>query len=236
MFSTAAALPVPRCYDPAIWLDAKDPAGTQVQPANASLLTTWYDKSGNNNTFTGSGANRPTFSTNTLNGLPTISFTPTNFMDMVGTVPFRNAANEYTVFVVGKTNTTGQQNFFGNGRVGVNGVAIQPRGNTAFFGCLYGGAAFIPTNVPTDSAYHVLNATLLGTTTSFYIGNVSQTITAGQGTTPVTPAGGNSRIGSDDAAGASLNGNIAEIIYFDYPLTAAQRTSVYQYLNAKWAV
>jgi hypothetical protein len=59
-----------------LWLDAADPAGTGVLPANNSTLSTWADKSGNGVNMTGASS-QPTFLTNAFNGKPTVSFAAT---------------------------------------------------------------------------------------------------------------------------------------------------------------
>ena len=56
-----------------LWLDAADPAGNGVWPADSSSLTTWVDKSIQGNNFTQStSASKPTFQKNILGNLPAI--------------------------------------------------------------------------------------------------------------------------------------------------------------------
>ena len=56
VFNALSALPfsptnIPSCV---VWLDGDDPAGTGVRPASGSTVSSWKDKSGQSNHFTGS--------------------------------------------------------------------------------------------------------------------------------------------------------------------------------------
>jgi hypothetical protein len=53
------------------WYDAADPLGTGVQPANSTVMSNWYDKSGNSNTMLATGS--PTYTTASQNSLPGIT-------------------------------------------------------------------------------------------------------------------------------------------------------------------
>lgn len=73
--ATVTALPLimPNCV---LWLDANDPYGTGILPANSTSISTWYDKSfSRNNGVLMAGQTAPVFNTNQQNGLPGMVFT-----------------------------------------------------------------------------------------------------------------------------------------------------------------
>jgi len=81
---------VPGC---GLWLDANDPSGTGVQPANSSTVSTWVDKSGNANNGTSGSA---TFQRDSLGGY--INFTGSQYYNI--TNPSIVVNQYFTVFMV----------------------------------------------------------------------------------------------------------------------------------------
>ena len=92
-----------------LWLDAKDESSV-THSSNA--VSQWSDKSGNNKHVTqGTAASKPTFSTNGLNSMPTLSFDGTNdFLNRNDANPTlgstdldsRTGGDTWSVFVVGQ--------------------------------------------------------------------------------------------------------------------------------------
>jgi hypothetical protein len=68
----------PVMTDLVVWLDAAD---ITSPPSDGAELTTWDDKSGGSHDFTGSGATRPTYETNEVNGLPVVRFATNDVLE-----------------------------------------------------------------------------------------------------------------------------------------------------------
>ena len=86
-----------------MWLDAADPAGTGVQPANGATLASWVDKSGVGNTLTSYSS--PTFATNVKNGLGAITMSGGYFQAATTST---NSGTTATLFVLAYISSTSQ--------------------------------------------------------------------------------------------------------------------------------
>ena len=211
---------IPGCL---IWLDATDPAGTGVIPANGSTLTTWKDKSptGNNMTVT---SGTLTYTTNPYS----VSFPNTQVTCTSALSTNVVTAGSSCIFIV-------VQDTFINGTafgmaftcVNINGgdYSIRFQGSTT-------GLRVSPTN-DIGSNYYV-NGTLgspvssIITVPSGY--NIIDTTFTVSGTTQFAL----SAIGG--LATRYFTGNIQEVIVYSGPITTSQRQQVEGYLAWKWGL
>jgi hypothetical protein len=240
-----------------LWLDAADASSITLSGTN---VTQWNDKSGNAYIFTQTTSGfQPTYSTASLNGLNTITFTSANTTYLVGTASTNfMRTNSLSVYGVFRTND-------------------QNSGASVFAKSLAGGAAGRILYGVRDSGTPGLINSGIGTSGSnAYANNVSDTYTAGAwrvhgfvsdrsgwtttlfqngsliATTTITAdtttnlttafpmlvgAYNNSSGGANPPqAGYYLNGGIAEILVFNSALTTSQREEVESYLANKWGL
>jgi autotransporter-associated beta strand protein len=102
-FSTASSL--------ALWLDASDPLGTGVIPANGATVSTWADKSGFGRNATAT-TGTPTYVTAdaAVNNMGAIGFTASNGVDLLTTAfDFDALGANYTIFAISRFNGASHQ-------------------------------------------------------------------------------------------------------------------------------
>jgi hypothetical protein len=90
-----------------LWLDGADPAGNGVIPANGATVSTWVDKSGNGLTVS-AASSQPTYSTNAVNSLGTVSFNGSQSLNagsVTGAKLIGNTGN-CAIFVVMRVNNS----------------------------------------------------------------------------------------------------------------------------------
>jgi hypothetical protein len=210
-----------------LWLDAADPAGTGVQPANGSILSTWVDKSLNGRNAT--GVNNPIYSSGKVTFNTSASFTvPTAF--------YFTSNGSYTIFSVQSTNNaTGVEYFYSFG-------PNSPSRLTAF--------VHANTNRPylgwngNDYNYNYQMAsgqTFLATNSFNSVANIRYGYINGGLDGSNTPSAGRNSDSSPNTIGIGpnnfpLNGTISEIIIYNTFLTTAQRQQVETYLASKWGI
>lgn len=224
-----------------LWLDATDPAGNGIQPANASAVSSWVDKSGNGNTVTqGTGANQPVYQTGVLNGKPVVRFDGTN--DLMVKSSASSLGTTVTMFVVGTTNGNASFNrgtFFdySTGAVtntGANLIQKETSPNMAvgfFDGTLdqFDGTAI---TLPYTAVMYIYNTGSNG----FLFQNGVQTATGATGN--ISGAPNVYTIGSlfNSVGGWFLNGDVAEVIFYNGNISTAQKLLVNRYLGNKWGI
>ncbi len=215
-----------------VWVDANDPSANGTQPSNGSTIATFSDKSPAANNFVqATSILRPTYSTNTLNGKPTLTFAGTQYLTGATTSNIL-----YSAFVVGKTTITSTvQSYFGNGTVGSDGQSMLAiTGPSKKFGMLYGGSSWHEDGNP-DTNYHVFNGLWNGSVSLFYVDNISQPID-NDTFAPITGTGASS-IGANNSGSSGLIGNVAEILFFDNQLVdPSKKNVIYNYLKNKWGL
>lgn len=213
-----------------LWLDAAD---TTTLTRSGSNVSSWRDKSGNNNNATQPTlANQPTTGT-LLNGLNVLDFTGTQPFFSFPTISFTNI----TVFTIFRNTTLraycsplfigpffffftdgAGNNLYGTGRLGVNGEGIISQ-----------AAAGITT---TNYLLYSLNLTVGATDiVNFYINGANAANFNG------AASGGRSyyQVGSTDGVGATT-GFTAEILVYNGVLNNSQRQQVEGYLAWKWGL
>ena len=213
-----------------LWLDAADTTTLTVSGSNVS---SWRDKSGNNNNATQPTlANQPTIGT-LLNGLNVLDFTGTQPYFSFPTISFTNI----TVFTIFRNTTLraycsplfigpffffftdgAGNNLYGTGRLGINGEGIISQ-----------AASGITT---TNYLVYSLNLTVGATDiVNFYINGTNAANFNG------AASGGRSyyQVGSTDSVGATT-GFTAEILVYNGVLNNSQRQEVEGYLAWKWGL
>jgi len=239
MASTIVACkPVPKCFNPVLWLTGDNPNGNQVTPANNSSLSQWTDCSGLGNHATQStGGSQPIFKTNQQNGLSTINFNGSsqfmNFSNIGGYF-----SNSMTCFIVSNAATTALSSgiFMVNVASSSNRISIAypwNDGNYYFdFGNISGGGRLSGADGQSTGSYFI-NSFLVtpGTGMKIYSGN---TVIYSNGTTSTVSA-----LSSGTLCNSSTNywsGSIGEIILYNTALSSSQITAIYNYLHKKWNV
>ena len=109
-FAATAAPWTPANITTALWLDASD---ASTITTSSGLVDQVNDKSGNGRNFTASGGARPTYSTNTLNGLAVFTFSGSQYLttaDTAATWNFLHDATGSTVVAVWKAGVTSNPN------------------------------------------------------------------------------------------------------------------------------
>jgi len=227
-----------------LWLDAKDAttvrdadgdnAATGTGGANdgfGGTVATWRDKSASGFHVTNTtAAQRPTYTTNALNGNAVLTFDGVNdrLIHTTASIP----GNDYTMFIVFNRTTPG-----GAGRDGVfemggggsrNALFVNESANRLGF---YANSTFYHSSgVYTPSTYEIV--TMIHDVNAI---NMWRDGTNQLNTTGLTRAATTGIYVADDSSGGdNLQGNIAEIIVYDRDLTSDERHDIENYLATKW--
>ena len=208
---------IPGCI---LWLDATDPAGTGVQPANGTTLTTWKDKSVSNFPFTSVGS---AYNTTAVNGLPGMTLS-TNF---IGYDPGSAQNNWQEVFAVGLWTGGSTFNSYNglvtssvdsDGGVGGGILFIGNAGSTNWWGPGNTYVQQIINGTQTGSAFPAIQTPFIARTFSATAVNLRGL-----------------RFGIDRSfTDRKWVGFISEVICYNTALTATQRLQVEGYLAWKW--
>ena len=226
-----------------LWLDAADPLNTGRQPA-AGTLTTWVDKSGNNNSTTGS-TGTPQWSPVGANSRPAVTFNGTSGQFSIPLV----VSQDWSVFIIIATTqspaSTGGQWWAGNG------IFDAEVGGTAndFGMSLYGSkfavglgnlAATTDTTIFSTSDINTGAFFLCESLRTQSTGAISILINGSQQAsgTGATAQRNTSRItlGSIQTNGGYLGGSISEIVCYSRVLSTVERQQVEGYFAWKWGL
>jgi hypothetical protein len=206
-----------------VWLDAADPAGTGVIPANGSTVATWADKSGNS--YNATGGVSPTYNQAfglLFNGTSQYLTLPN------GAIPFGNTS--FSIYFV-ITFTTG----------GTAGNLINA-GNTLTIRS--GGPNQISTSWPgsesVTSNFYTVNTPALFSTQYASGSTINQCLNGVLGAS-YTPAARNqpntgNYIGAAEGSYYYLPAYISEILVYNVFHTTTQRELIEGYLFWKWGV
>ena len=203
-----------------LWLDAADPNGTGILPANGATLTTWKDKSVSNFPFTSVGS---AYSTSAVNGRPGINI-GTNFF---GYDPGSAQNNWQEVFALGVWtggSTFNSYNGFVTSSVNSDGGA---QGGILFIGNAGSSNWWGPGNTYVQQFIN-------GTQTGFaFPAILNPFIARTHSATTINLQG--LRFGIDRSfTDRKWIGFISEVISYNTPLTVLQRQQVEGYLAWKW--
>ncbi|MBS1954390.1 MAG: chitobiase/beta-hexosaminidase C-terminal domain-containing protein [Cyanobacteria bacterium SZAS-4] len=223
----------------ALWLKSDYGVST-----SSSKVTQWLDASGSNNTAAqATSAKQPTFTSNAINGLPTISFNGTSQYFQCPSGAFSNFTAGASVFIVTKpTSIASSLRFFdfGQGAGGNNNFGAQEASPAVGGIYVYNGTSgnnVLASGALTTSSYQVLEAVHSGAGTAAVYTNG---VLGAQGTINNIPnvTRTTNYIGADNTLGSLgyYNGGIAEMIIYNAPLSDSDRAEVEGYLFAKYAL
>jgi hypothetical protein len=205
-----------------LWLDAQDPYGLSVQPANGTSMTSWKDKSSSGFTFTSGGS---AYNTTIINGLPGISLAVNPFLYNPGSPQ----NNWQEVFVVAVYSGGGTTFYDPAGRPGLIGGYTDGGAIVTIFGD-NGSATW-----SSQGTYSMANFWQNGVnSTTAFPGILSPSVLRTAYPSAISAQG--MAIGTDRTNGGHFNGYIAEVIAYNTALTNAQRLQVEGYLAWKWGI
>ncbi len=236
-----------------LWLDAADPNGTGVTPANGSTISTWKDKSSNG--FSGTAINSPTVQINALNKLPVVRFNGTNQYINFGNV-LNLGTNPLTIFVITKFDTTNESGIIGKtAYAAANMRWALWYGKSGLGSSVTGVQNIHQDDAQTGSSLVSTNPVTIGTQYNLYTyvtsrntfllnlngslaGSVSNTGTPSNFSTSYNLYVGAyaDSTGSTPRTTMYLNGDIAEILVYFTNLSVSQYQQVEGYLAWKWGL
>ena len=225
-----------------LWLDGADPLATGTAPPIGTVISTWYDKSGNNNHGIGYGleANNnfnqnayttPVYASNgvVFNGkeyyrTPYTAASPSETAFIVLTYATGPNSNYDQFIIHGEFNSTQSVRQFAFS-AGVNlqiaGFSRNPSpvvGTRYLFSYQYNSRSLVGMSI--NGTFNAASGQTLGALTA--------------GTTTVI--GNFMRDGAPDLIGSALFGTISEIIIYNQSLSTANRELIEGYLQAKWGM
>jgi hypothetical protein len=229
----------------ALWLDAADPDGTGIVPANNTTLSTWRDKSANGYSGTSSGS--PLLVTRSQNGLPCVNFgaVSSQYFNFGNIIPLTTAG--ITVFVVGKTTfAASAQSLIAKSRAaGFNGRwgLLYESPNLEFLIDVTGSGALATSSPNAYSGVFSLFGGAWSSPTAFLYANGTQIGSVSASGTPSSISDSlfvgaypSSSGGTPPTSGYYYNGTIGEIIVYNVVLSTEQRQKVEGYLACKWGL
>ena len=196
--------------------------------ANNDPIGTWTDESGNARDLTSSGAARPTWVANAINGYGAPTFSGSQYLQSTN---YTDLAQPYSFAFVARTGSvvTDNQQIDGGESGTLRGVPYQ---NTSQFN-LYAGAVLSDTAVTlvANTWYYVV---MRGDGTSSDIAVNNNTATSGNAG---TQSHGRTNLGSDSTPGGlGWTGRIVEFCLYGDLLTTAERDQLEFYFVNKYAL
>ncbi len=236
--------------------------GTTTVAANADPVGYWPDLSGNGYHATQSTTNnRPTYRTAVRNGRSVLRFDGLNDSCRVASFPLDATSS---LFVVAQFNTAGTSgnatgnlfiehaaNTSGGGAINNNGIfwcgqdkpAIFVRRSPSFVRAIDGQQSWVGTDWGVFDFRVAAAANAVASMTYWKNGvvrpNNSEYLAGGAGTGSITSGQTVTAqlcIGSRNQASVFSNGDYAEILIYNRPLTDAEHSSVRRSLGSKWGV
>ena len=261
-FATATAPWTPANITTALWLDASD--ATTIT-TSSGLVDQVNDKSGNGRNFASSSTARPTYSTNTLNGLAVFTYSGTQWLtssDAASTWNFLHDTTGASIFVVYKAGNTSDPNALlsplGNGAASSATVGfycayddrVSASRNDNFQAAVYRGASgtFVSSNVignathPANTACQIsvvldnANATAADRNRVRINGGAEYANNTQTGAASTGNATHTLQVGAGGNNQTPLIGYIAEIVITSGQVTSADRERIEGYLAHKWGL
>jgi hypothetical protein len=231
-----------------LWLDAADSNAMVLSGTN---VTQWRDKSGNGYNFSvPSSFTSPTYSSNAINGLNSVSFagagTQGASTNILANTSIPIVGSAYSIFAIARQNASAPSytgyNYILKGNTSSDYFVFfgnNPAKNFATFTGTSGGWNDIASNTP---AISVTSTTLLmgmvvsgSVLTPYYNGNAMNTKTGTTGNFSGISLG-DAYISGSNFTGQNWNGLISEIIIYNTALSTAERQQVEKYLARKWGL
>lgn len=203
---------------------------------SSGAVTSWADQSGfGNNATQSTGANRPTFTANAVNGLPALTFNGSNnFM----TLPagFKDFSQGVSIYLVHKPGTT--MNYpidIGNGGAS-NDISIYGAANYVYFYAYGASSSLVTSNSSgyTPSTYQLTEVTHDSTTGNIYKNGTLTGTGSVSALNNITRS--TNRIGQYGSGSYFYSGEIAEIIVLSKGSTSAERAAIESYVYSKYNV
>jgi hypothetical protein len=193
-------------------------------------VASWTDSSGNGFTLSNATtAQRPVYKANMLNGLPIVRFDAVDDGLFTNTALFTASGVPWTVFAVYENNL-----HTASGRRVANGSTSQAAGNWLVgphggLHRVYAGA-FTPGQAVTDGKWVRQTGKSDGATVTNYVDGTSMGSVAATG----SPPGGFTIGYSANSWMEPADCDVAEVIVYNTQLTAADQTSIEDYLYTRW--
>jgi hypothetical protein len=217
--------------DLGLWLDASDAATVTV----ATGVSVWADKSGNGrNAAQAVGGKQPAYSS-TINGKNVVTFQGTDDTMQIGANAVFNATSQTIIIVSRQAAAANESLWYKADSNSAVGVIVRYRTGTTIW--LYqkndASAQTLGNNSNTNTNTNVYAIVLEPAAQAAYV-NGSQVASA----TVTTAYDNNSGpwLGSRRDIGEYLNGDIAEVLFWDRALSASERSGVERALGRKWGV
>lgn len=222
------------------WLDGTDPAGTGTPPANSSAVGTWVDKStsGGHNWTQATAGNKPTFQTSVVNSAASLLFTHASNQYVQSSTAFMVAGTAFDYFfVITPTSVPAASFFYNDGQTNAPVFGFSSTLFTVIAGAANWANGTFTQTFTTNQTYLIeyqYNGTGATTNGNFIASAQNSVLTrtgndSGHGSTSL------SAIGSDivDPVDA-FGGYISEVVYCTAQLGSTDRTSMQNYLFARW--
>lgn len=217
------------------WYDASD---TATITDSGGAVSQWDDKSGNAHHATqGSGSNKPTTGTRTQNGLNVLDFDGGDFLSAT----FTEAPTARFVAIVWATdNNNSEMTLLG----GSSGDSFEYRHRyfaaaASYFSILQSGVshhqAQVAPGMASNGTAYLAACQFDPTSDASKLWMNGDNVATVGGAWTYSSATTTNYIGKAND-GNNVNGFIAELIIVDAVVSSDDRTSVWDYLNAKWAI
>lgn len=233
---TRSGLLVPSAFDPSdipdlvFWIDASNTTSLP-EVADNTAISTWNDLSVTGAHLASSGSARPTYQVAEQNGRAVVRLDGTDDQMDSSIVP-TTAVDDWTIFAVFKAASDGQNNA-GTLFAAEDGDGYGFCTHSGKFAGFMPGIAFNDTTTNSDTSWHVHGLERDGGTATYYLD--AATLSPTNTNTPGAPGTG-FLLGDDGSTVRHFHGDVAEILIYDAPLTAGQRSQVFAYLMAKWGI
>ena len=235
-----------------LWMDAMDPNGTGVLPANGATLTTVADKSGNGRTgtfynrtytftqlFTGTNTANATYTSGTYPFI-TPNFAQSSFLGF--TIPAGTFLNAVSIFFVYKSTNTAGPAFTrtippASGQSGNLGNPIDQQSTFYYIGSNNAQTFNVSPYTPYNTNTFINNLNLNQSPQSISVFSNGNSLHSSTGTW--IPSDGGSFLtffGRGDGGSSIMSGNMNEILVYNSVLTTPMRQAIEGYLAWKWNV
>jgi prepilin-type N-terminal cleavage/methylation domain-containing protein len=233
------------------WYETTSQASFDSSIDNGVAVSNWYDISPSvdkSNATQTNGDNRPVYTENDINSLPTLKFTRSlsqslNLPD--GTVPYNNSP--YTIFIVAKASPICKGTSVICALISSGTAANNQANNFRYEAAAVGfvnhwfdydvkSPNTLDTTLPHIVSFHYnksIRKIIFNGLTQTLTGNITATNNLATRASNVIGSGGNSIPSSSDE---DLDGSIGEIIIFNRALMEEEIDSIESYLSKKWGI
>lgn len=216
-----------------LWLDSNDCSTIKI---NGSNVESWEDKSPNNNDFEQKSSNKqPSLIETSINNNSVIRFSQTDNQNL-NTENNINLPkdNDRTIFLVinPTSNNVGENNIIGTSKtksVAITDEQFLLKNDTGF------GTLLDSNKVVTNNSFHLISMLSLSKSTEIWIDGVN---VINEDTKDYLSWNINQNLEIGGISGSSstdfFDGDISEIIIYNYAMNATEKERVEKYLNKKW--